>query len=80
MTGDGVEDIIAGSGSRSGARVRVFDGVTGAPLSGPLGDLFAFGRGYRGGVFVAAGDVNGDGFADVIVAPSAGAVAECPRL
>jgi len=29
VTGDGVEDIIAGSGSRSGARVRVFDGVTG---------------------------------------------------
>jgi hypothetical protein len=72
VTGDGVNDIIAGGGVASGARVRVFDGVTLEPLSGVLGDFDAFGRFYRGGVYVAAGDVNGDGRAEVIVSPSAG--------
>jgi hypothetical protein len=42
------------------------------PLTGPLGDFKAYGDFYRGGIFVAAGDVNGDGLADIIVAPSAG--------
>ncbi len=72
VTGDGVDDFIAGGGLGSRAKVRVFDGVTFAPVAGVLGDLSAFGKTYRGGVFVAAGDVNGDGFADVIVTPSAG--------
>lgn len=76
VNGDGVNDIIAGAGLAGGARVRVFDGVTLQPFPGVLGNLEAFGQFYRGGVHVAAGDVNGDGLADVIVAPSAGASGE----
>ena len=71
VNGDGVNDIIAGAGLAGGGRVRVFDGVTHEPLPG-VGDFNAFGRFYRGGVYVAAGDVNGDGLADIIVSPSAG--------
>ena len=72
VTGDGVDDIIAGAGLGGRAKVRVFDGATFEPVDTALGDLSAFGRTYRGGVFVAAGDVDGDGRADVIVTPSAG--------
>lgn len=72
VTGDGVDDFIAGAGLGGRGRVRVYDGVTLDPVEGLLGDLSAYGNFYRGGVFVAAGDVNGDGRADIIVSPSAG--------
>jgi Domain of unknown function (DUF4394)/FG-GAP-like repeat len=67
VTGDGVSDIIAAAGPGAGPRVRVFDGRTGAQIPGPLGSFFAFTPGFSGGVYVAAGDVNGDGYEDVIV-------------
>lgn len=72
VTGDGVPDIIAGSGPKGGPRVRVFDGVTGTALGAPLGDFQAFQAPFKGGVFVAAGDVNGDGRADIVVGPDKG--------
>jgi len=40
----------------------VFDGVTGAQLPGPLGSFAAYNPAFTGGVYVAAADVNGDGF------------------
>ena len=72
VTGDGVPDLIAAAGPGGGPHVRVYDGVTGQPLAGPLGSFYAFDRGFRGGVSVAAGDVNGDGAADVVVGAGAG--------
>jgi hypothetical protein len=67
VTGDGVSDIIAAAGPGGSPHVRVFDGRTGAQIPGPLGSFFAFTPSFRGGVNVAAGDVNGDGYEDVIV-------------
>jgi hypothetical protein len=68
-----VNDIIAGAGQGGRGRVRVFDGAErnddGTPVL--LYELNQTG-GYRGGVYVASGDVNGDGLADIIVSPSAG--------
>jgi hypothetical protein len=72
VTGDGVSDIIAAAGPGGGPHVRVFDGRTGAQIPGPLGSFFAYAAAFSGGVNVAAGDVNGDGYEDVIVAPGAG--------
>src|SRR5262249_29773772 len=37
-----------------------------------LQDYFAFSPGFLGGIFVAAGDIDGDGRADVIVGPDLG--------
>jgi protocatechuate 3,4-dioxygenase beta subunit len=65
---DGVDDVITGSGIGGGPRIRVFDGATGRVLF----DFFAFESTFRGGVFVAGGDVNGDGFDDVVVGAEVG--------
>jgi hypothetical protein len=68
VTGDGVPDVVAGTGPGRATLVRVFDGVTGAEVA----RVEPFEPGFTGGVFVAAGDVDGDGRADVAVSPDEG--------
>ena len=68
VNGDGKADIVTAPGPGGGPHVRVFNGVTGAELSA----FFAFSPAFTGGVFVAAGDVNADRRADIIVAADAG--------
>lgn len=76
VTGDGMPDIIAGTGPGVPAQLRVFDGASAGPspaqVLGPLGSFLPYGSTYSGGVFVAAGDVTGDGRAEVVVSPDAG--------
>src|SRR5438128_1936834 len=72
FTGDGIPDAVVAPGAGGGPRVRVLDGKTGKPLPGPLGDLLAFDPDFRGGVNVAAADVDGDGTPDVIAAAGEG--------
>jgi uncharacterized repeat protein (TIGR01451 family) len=69
VTGDGVADIVTSTGPGGGPNVKVFDGVTGQQVR----SFFAYDANFRGGVFVGAGDVNGDGFADVITGAGPGA-------
>lgn len=68
MNGDGTGDLIVAAGFQGGPRVAGFDGTSLA--SGALvrlfGDFFAFEHSLRNGVFVAVGDIDGDGFAEVI--------------
>jgi membrane-associated phospholipid phosphatase len=63
VDGDGRADVIAGAGPGGGSHVRVFRGADGAELR----SFYAFEPGYTGGVDVAAGDVDGDGRADVVL-------------
>jgi len=69
---DGIPDIIVGAGPGGGPHIKVFSGATGDVMSGPLGSFFAFDSDFRGGVFVAAGDINGDRHADVMVSADEG--------
>ena len=69
VNGDSVPDIVTGPGPGMGSRVNVFDGATGNRMR----SFLAFPGFFRGGVFVAAGDLNDDGRADIIVAPDSGA-------
>jgi hypothetical protein len=68
VTGDGVDDVIVGTGPGVANRIEVFDGRTFQPVFSTQ----PFEPTYTGGVFVAAGDVTRDGIADVIVAPDEG--------
>jgi uncharacterized repeat protein (TIGR01451 family) len=68
VTGDGIPDIITGAGPGGGPHVEVFDGSNGALVY----SFMAYDPSFRGGVFVAAGDVNGDGRADIITGAGAG--------
>ena len=68
VNGDGVPDLIVGAGPGGPSYVVVYDGKAG----GVLATLTAFEPSYTGGVFVAAGDVEGTGKADVIVTPDQG--------
>jgi hypothetical protein len=68
VDGDGADDII--TGTLTGVpEVREFSGKTGAKIA----DFLAYPADFTGGIRVAAGDVNGDGQADVAVATGPGA-------
>jgi hypothetical protein len=61
VNGDGDADIIVAAGAGGSSHVEVFSGKDGSVLM----SFFAF-SGYNGAVSVAAGDVNGDGRADIV--------------
>ncbi len=67
LTGDGVGDLIVVAGFGGGPRVAGFDGTSLATVPKKVfADCFAFEQTLRNGIFVTAGDLNGDGFADLI--------------
>jgi hypothetical protein len=68
VDGDGRADLICGAGAGGGPNVTVFNGTTGALER----SFFAFDPRFSGGVYVAAGDTNGDGFADIVAGSGAG--------
>jgi hypothetical protein len=68
VNGDGTGDLVVAAGFGGGPRVAVFDGTTlasGNPVR-LFNDFFAFEQTLRNGVFIAAGDIEGNGHADII--------------
>jgi hypothetical protein len=69
VTGAGHADIIIGADAGTSPQVQVVDGVTLQVIA----NFYAFNApGFHGGVRVAAGDVDGDGLADIITSCGAG--------
>jgi hypothetical protein len=68
FNGDGTPDLAFGAGTGATAAVRVLNGRTGRDLVGTTEVL----NGFAGGVYLAAGDVNGDGRAELAVSADAG--------
>lgn len=67
INNDGKPEIIIGAGKGGGPQVRVFSFEGKALLN-----FFAYDKNFRGGVHVAAGDVNGDGKAEIITGAGLG--------
>ena len=55
LNADGAPEVVTAAGPGGGPRIRVFDGVTLAPVA----DFLAYESTFRGGVWVAAGMVDG---------------------
>ncbi len=68
INGDGVEDLIVGTGPGVPTLVRAFDGKTNQEIF----SVAPFEASFLGGVFVAVGDVNGDGAAEIAISPDEG--------
>ncbi|HTK77688.1 MAG TPA: VCBS repeat-containing protein [Gemmataceae bacterium] len=78
LTGDGQADIVTGAGAGGGPHVKVFDGAT--VSYGLFSDLpvltvrqfSAYDPAFRGGVRVAAAELTGDAYAEILTAPGPG--------
>lgn len=68
VNGDARTDIITGAGPGGGPHVKVFNGASGLLIR----QFMAYDSTLRGGVFVAATDLNGDARADVVTGAGAG--------
>jgi hypothetical protein len=68
VTGDGVDDIVTAPGPGAPPLIKVYDGTTGQLLT----QFMAYDEHFRGGVYVAVADVNGDGHADIITGAGEG--------
>jgi 2',3'-cyclic-nucleotide 2'-phosphodiesterase (5'-nucleotidase family) len=74
LNGDGTHELITGAGAGGGPHVKAFalnfSGGRATPQE--VASFFAYAPSFRGGVSVAAGDVNGDGAFDIITGAGAG--------
>lgn len=68
VNGDGYADIITGAGHGGGPRVTVVSGKDQSILQ----NYFAYDPSMRSGIMVAAGDINGNGRAEIVTAPMNG--------
>jgi hypothetical protein len=73
FNGDGVADLVVGTGPGIATRVRVLDGKDQRELFGTE----PFEASFTGGVYVAAGDLTGDGVPDLVITPDEGGGPRC---
>jgi hypothetical protein len=67
------DEVITGK-AKGPAQVRVFATISGTRVR--QANFLAYASPFAGGVFVAAGDLNGDGAAEIITGPGAGTTAD----
>jgi hypothetical protein len=76
INGDGTSEIITGAGVGGGPQVTVFSFPTNAVVE----SYFATDPSYRGGIFVTAGDMDGDGKAEIAAGPGTDQAAQVVNI
>ncbi len=71
---DGVADLVVAPGWGGGPRLSIYNGSSlgGGKPQAMVNDFFVFDDSVRTGMYLAVGDVDGDGFADVVAGAGAG--------
>jgi hypothetical protein len=72
INGDGHNEIITSAGLGGGPQVRVFSQTNGSWQAMAGANTMVYDSHFRGGIFVASGDVNGDGQDEIVVTPGKG--------
>jgi hypothetical protein len=73
MNGDGIPEMAVAAGFLGGPRVTIYDGRNVlANNRTVVANFFVFESTFRNGAFVAIGDVNGDGFGDLVAGAGPG--------
>ncbi|TAN57172.1 hypothetical protein EPN15_05205 [Patescibacteria group bacterium] len=72
IDGDGKAEIITVPENAGGPNVRIYSYNSATSKIELLDWFMAYGNGFRGGVNLAVGDVNGDGLLEIITAPQGG--------
>lgn len=70
--GDRNDELVVAAGPGAGPHVIIYKMSSGGIPGDVVDSFFAYGAGFRGGVFIAAGDIDGDGRDELITAPDAG--------
>jgi len=66
--GDNIPEIITGAGAGGGPHVKILNAITGAEIA----SFFAYDSLFRGGISVAAADLDGNGLAEIVTGAGPG--------
>jgi hypothetical protein len=71
VNNDGLDEVVAAQGEKGDSEVKMFNG-----RGGFLSSFYAYDNKFKGGLSIAAGDVDGDGQAEIVISAGPGKIPE----